>query len=104
MRKRGRQLTVAAVGFAVAWAGAFLRVIVLDNRTHDALATVSTFGRIRAIRAAYPTGIPNAATSWSPTRAVEAFGSLATSIFCLGLLLMGAAFIAWMHTPPEDSK
>ena len=92
---------MAAVGFAIAWAGAFLRVIILDNRTHDVLATISTFGRIRA---AYPTGIPNAATSWSPTRAVEAFGSLATSIFCLGLLLMGAAFIAWMHTPPEDSK
>jgi hypothetical protein len=100
MRKPGRQLTVAAIGFVVAWGGAFLRVIIMDNRTHDILAAISTFGRIRT---AYPMGMPNPATSWSPTRAVEAFGSLATSIFCLGLLLMAAALIAWMLTPRPDA-
>ena len=103
MHKKGKQLTVAAVGFVVAWAGAFLRLFILDIRTHDVLATVSTLGRIRTAYPPGPRGMPNVMTSWSPTQTVEAFGSLATAIFCLGLLLMAAAFIAWMQTPRKES-
>ena len=93
MSKRARQLTVGAVGFAIAWAGAFLRFLTLDTRTHDTIITVVTLGRIRTTVNA---------TTWDPRRAVDSWESLATAIFCLGLVLIAAAIIGWMQTSTHE--
>jgi hypothetical protein len=100
MNNKGRQLTVGAVGLVVTSLGAFFRLAILDSRTHDFLAMITSLGRFRS--ASNPLGTPILVAAWPATKTLEALGSMALGVFFAGLMLMVAAVVAWLFTQPKN--
>ena len=90
MNNQRRQIIVFAVGFTVASGGVLFRFMLLDQRSHDAISLLTTFGR-------QPKAV------WGPQwqTTVDVLSSVAMGLFYSGLLLMIAAVLAWLFLPHQ---
>ncbi|HTD65665.1 MAG TPA: hypothetical protein VK846_03930 [Candidatus Limnocylindria bacterium] len=89
MNNKGRQLTIGAIGLVTALSGVMFRLVVLDPRTHDSIALIASFGRIR--KASGPLW-----NAYDGASVHNMLASIALALFYAGLVLIVASVIAWL--------